>query len=65
MKRRTLLHQPIGIYDPQQLPPLGWCAECGAEIYAPGQELCQRCLDRKEETQWETLNLANRNTSTV
>lgn len=42
-KQATFL--PYGI-DLQQLPPLGWCPVCGSEIYAPGENLCTRCVDR-------------------
>lgn len=40
------------LFDPQQADPAGWCAECGAEIWEPGEELCFRCrrrLDNDDE----------------
>ena len=39
--------------DRQALPPWGWCQECGAEVYAPGERLCRRC---KEQAEWRIEN---------
>lgn len=45
---RSAVFLPYGLgIDLQQQPPHGWCPNCGAEIYANGQNLCRRCL--KEE----------------
>lgn len=48
---------PVGInpdfdylYDPQQAPPVGFCACCRREIYARGKDLCERC---EEEENWK------------
>ena len=41
---RTILRQrPWWPVDWQSLPPRGWCAYCGAEVYRPGREVCSRC----------------------
>lgn len=41
---RTVLQQrPLWPTDWQALPPWGWCARCGAEVYRPREELCKRC----------------------
>lgn len=34
------------LFDPQQVPPVGFCERCGGEIYARGKDLCERCEDR-------------------
>lgn len=41
--KRTIFKRPVGLVDWQALPPMGWCAGCGREIYGPGRELCERC----------------------
>jgi len=45
-RRPTCVRLPLGFVDLQSLPPAGWCAECGAEVYAHDSRLCRRC--RKE-----------------
>lgn len=62
-KRPTSQRRPIFMQDPQQIPPRGWCVECGAEIYEADSELCPRCL-RMEERKWSHLHLKAKNTST-
>lgn len=34
------------LYDPQQAPPVGFCERCRREIYRPGQEICDDCLEK-------------------
>lgn len=47
--RKVLIRRPIGLYDPQQLPPYGWCPACGMEVYEPDQNLCARCKEKEEQ----------------
>lgn len=35
--------------DPQQFPPAGWCPICGAEIYAEGENLCEKCREKEND----------------
>lgn len=37
--------------DLQQLPPYGWCATCGAEVYTQDAELCTRCMEAAEPSE--------------
>lgn len=43
------------LFDAQQKPPLGWCPECGAEIWTPGMSRCNRCViaAREDNLDWE------------
>ena len=42
-RRPVRLCGAVGLADRQALPPLGWCACCGAEVYRPGKSRCERC----------------------
>ena len=33
------------LYDQQQQRPAGWCPVCGREIYADGENLCEKCKE--------------------
>lgn len=43
------------LLDPQQKRSLGWCPECGMEIWSPGMNRCTRCTaaSREENLDWE------------
>ena len=41
--RMVLRKRPFWAVDWQALPPMGWCVQCGAEVFAEGEELCGRC----------------------
>lgn len=48
MRRQRPIRSPnrlvLSGIDVQQLPPFGWCAACGAEIYSLDEDLCERCI---------------------
>ena len=35
------------LHDPQQQRPSGHCQECGGEIWAHDEEICERCKGRR------------------
>jgi hypothetical protein len=37
------------LYDPQQMPPVGFCVCCGREIYVMFRETCERCQADTED----------------
>lgn len=43
------------LFDAQQKPPLGWCPECGMEIWTPDMSRCTRCTiaARENNLDWE------------
>ena len=43
IKRTVLVELPWWPVDFQALPPRGWCAKCGSEVYRKGQVRCRRC----------------------
>ena len=43
INRPVLLWMPWWRVDLQALPPYAWCRQCGAEVYDPREELCDRC----------------------
>ena len=45
-RRPILLRKPLGLHDPQSLPPVCWCIRCGKEVYRQEGNLCDPC--RKE-----------------
>ena len=42
--------------DVQALPPVGWCARCGCELYSyDEEEICESCKEEMEEME-ATIN---------
>lgn len=36
------------LLDPQMTRPVGFCENCGGEVYTPGERLCGECEGRKQ-----------------
>lgn len=43
----------LGLEDPQDRPPAGWCSRCGAEVYRLGADRCGRCRQGTERSIYE------------
>ena len=43
---------PWGRFDPQTLPPVRWCKDCGMEVYGEGERCrwCERLRRADRET---------------
>lgn len=50
-RRPVAGHMYVQAEDAQAMPPMWWCARCGAEVYRMDAALCRRCIRQKEETE--------------
>ena len=43
----------LGLEDPQNQPPTGWCGRCGVEVYRRGARYCRGCRQGTERSIYE------------
>lgn len=46
--RPVLRGNPIFFPDVQGRLPVGWCQDCGSEVFEPNRLLCRRCVRREK-----------------
>ena len=50
-RRRPVRFRPLSPgEDSQAAVPYGWCWGCGSEVFAPGEQFCNRCKEANYES---------------